>query len=883
MNRHEKEKGGVVMKKRIAALVLSMAVCVSTVGTNLTAAADFTSDGTAAETSVDLTEFLSADALEEDNTEPSDFTSDGETPGQITIDGSALIEEPDGEDADVVTDDQTGTVTADPDGGMTDPEISVEEEEIPEFTSDNEQMPVVIDDLQDENVDESSAESENPYERSIDNGKEASLVYTRWELDTEQNKWRLHKLPEKKAVAEQSTEEVIDEGFLIDQEETEVSESTPADETEETAVQTEDTAEENAYYTSEDGLVKILTIDADGTVLTQGYYAFDKDGWMLTGRNQVGTDAGAYYYFKTASEAKISNKLTPEYKAPYNSDLGQMSTNLWMWDAKAGRFYYYCQTADKDNGKQKDPAVNKIYCINGEYYFLLTNCKPYVGDKNTTYNGRTGLYTFRKASSANDIPGKMVRSTWCSTSTSKGTQWRYFGSDGRYEKKGIGAYKVLSNSSNLYLLDANGYLIKNKMTKAANGYYYLSNGNGVVYREKLVKYGKYRYYFVGDGRRATWKNRWVKCKGAGNRYYYFGKTAGRVQEQKGIKKVTVSGKFIGWFYFSSAGNSFLNAWKDGRYYLSDGRMASGLTKIGDKYYFFKRSSSKSYKGKVYKSTWVKYNGKYYYASKNGVLAEKGWKRIKTDGKYYYFYFQNCTAVTNKTGVKRGSQTGILDGRGRFISGGWFVYNNNKNYARYIDPKTGKIVKNKVKTINGVQYRFDKYGNRVNDRTKEFKRSSYYLTCDRVNGVMTVYTDSSMKIPIKTIRVSVGKAETPTLKGTFTLTRSLRWQPLMGPSWGQYGTHVVNGIFVHSVASSERNDHNLPRSEYLKLGNPASHGCIRCCVADAKWVYENCNGSTIRVFDGTYKSDEALKGPLGRNPLTPLRGDERIDPTDPAYL
>lgn len=873
------------MKKRIAAIVLSMAVCVTTVGANLTAAADFTSEGTVAETTADLTEFFSTETVEGETADTSDFVSEGDASGQITIDGSTLVEEPDSETAD---EPQPSEEPEASDIEITEPEISVEDEEdtFAEFTSENEQMPVVIDDFQDEETDAALTETENPYEKSIDNGKEASLVYTRWELDSTQKKWRLSKLPEKKAVV-QSTEEAIDEGFLIDAEAAddageEATESEPetVSESEETAaaVQADTASEENAYYTSEDGLVKICTIDANGTVLTEGYYAFDKDGWLLTGRTQVGTNAD-YYYFKTASEAKTSNELTPEYKAPYNSDLGQMCTNLWMWDAKAGRFYYYCTTADQDNGKQKDPAVNKIYCINGEYYFLREDCKPYVGDKNTTYNGRSGLYTFRKASSASDIPGKMVRNTWYSAN---GTQWRFFGSDGRYVKKGIGAYKLLSNSSNLYLLNANGYLIKGKMTKAANGYYYLSNNSGVVYREKLVKYGKYRYYFVSDGRRATWKNRWVQCKGAGNRYYYFGKTAGRVQEQKGIKKVTVNGKFVGWFYFSSAGNSFLNAWKDGRYYLSDGRMASGLTKIGNKYYFFKRSSSKSYKGKVYKSTWVKYNGKYYYASKNGVLAENGWKRIKTDGKYYYFYFKNCTAVTNKTGIKRGNQTGILDGRGRFISGGWFVYNNSKNYARYIDPKTGKIVKNKVKTINGVQYRFDKYGNRVNDRTKEFKRSSYYLTCDRVNGVMTVYTDSSKKIPIKTIRVSVGKAETPTLTGTFTLTRSLRWQPLMGPSWGQYGTHVVNGIFIHSVASSERNDHNLPKSEYLKLGSPASHGCIRCCVADAKWVYENCNGSTIYVFDGTYKADEALKGPLGRNPLTPLRGNKTFDPTDPAY-
>ena len=70
---------------------------------------------------------------------------------------------------------------------------------------------------------------------------------------------------------------------------------------------------------------------------------------------------------------------------------------------------------------------------------------------------------------------------------------------------------------------------------------------------------------------------------------------------------------------------------------------------------------------------------------------------------------------------------------------------------------------------------------------------------------------------------------------------------------------------------------------MKLGSPASHGCIRCCVADAKWVYENCNGAQIRITNKIpYESEECFKGPLGRNPITPLRGSGTFDPTDPIY-
>lgn len=418
------------------------------------------------------------------------------------------------------------------------------------------------------------------------------------------------------------------------------------------------------------------------------------------------------------------------------------------------------------------------------------------------------------------------------------------------------------------------------MTKGADGYYYYTNKFGQVYTDRLIKIQGYRYYFTSSGKRATWKNRWVRL-GANtkNRYYYFGSVAGRVQEKKGIQKVTVNGKFVGWFLFTSGGNNVQNYWSKDRYFLPDGRMASGVTKVGKYYYFFERSSTTKYRGNRYKGTWIKYNNKYYYAASNGVLASNGWRNIK-GGRYY---FQNCTAVTNKR-VKDPSTNkwGWLDSRGRY-STEWIIMDDAKNRARYMDPSTGYVLKNTTKTIDGVNYRFDKYGNRVSDRTNEFRQSSYYLECDRVNGVMTIYTNSKKNVPIKTVRVSVGNPGTPTpLMTNERIDRADRWQLLMGPSWGQYGTHVRGGIYIHSVASGQRHGNNLPAGEYLKLGNPASHGCIRCCVADAKWIWENCNGSRIRIFDGKYNANETFKGPLGRNPLTPLRGSGTFDPTDPEY-
>ena len=244
--------------------------------------------------------------------------------------------------------------------------------------------------------------------------------------------------------------------------------------------------------------------------------------------------------------------------------------------------------------------------------------------------------------------------------------------------------------------------------------------------------------------------------------------------------------------------------------------------------------------------------------------------------------KNYKVQTNQF-MKKNGVNGYLDATGKYTTG-WVIVSNAKNLVRYIDPSGNGFARNKSMRVNGILYYFDRNGYRITDLTNRY-RGPYSVQVDRVNGVMTVYADSARTIPVKTIRVSVGLAGTPTPTGNFTLSRSLRWQPLMGPSWGQYGTHVdgagQGGIFVHSVACGQANSYNLPAVEYNKLGSPASHGCIRTCVADAKWVYENCNGASISIIDGQYKADDAMKGPLGKKALTPLRGAANFDPTDPA--
>lgn len=667
-----------------------------------------------------------------------------------------------------------------------------------------------------------------------------------------------------------------------------------------TASVTEQEAEVPAeeFYTAEDGILKVCT-EYENEYHT-GYYLFDENGLMVTGESElkdaaavISEDAEAVqtdlFYFTQADEAVLYAGCEGEAVTPYTSTVGQQQKNIWIWNSLDGVFRYYdangIYVSVEELNKQAQSAgtYTGYFAINGEYYCLNASGKPKTGNVTLTVNGSSDLYYFEPDS---EIPGRMFHEGWRCVQGSKGERWLYYeqgvtnpGNIGKYYEHGVMAKKLgAPRNDRKYLIDKYGYLLKSVVKKAEDGAYYGTDKNGAIYTNTLVKYKNYRYYFGSDGKRAAWKNKWMKV---GNHYYYFGNVAGRVSEKYGWQKIYSSkGQFRGWFYFDSNGNHYTNkTTSTGYYFTPTGKLASGLVERNGKKYIYEVSTESVRKGTLYKSTMVRYKNKWYLASSSGSLYESGWR--KYNGNYYYL--KNYVIQTNQF-MKKDGVNGYLDANGKYTTG-WVLVSNSKNLVRYIDPDGDDFVRNTSKWINGVLYYFDANGYRISDVSSRYPNGPYYLEVQRLNGIMTVYTDRTKTIPIKTIRVSVGLPSTPTPTGEYTLQRSLRWQPLMGPSWGQYGTHVQGagqgGIFIHSVACGQANSYNLPAGEYNKLGQPASHGCIRVCVADAKWVYENCSGSRINIIDGVIQYNDALKGPLGKKPLTPLRGSANFDPTDPA--
>lgn len=603
----------------------------------------------------------------------------------------------------------------------------------------------------------------------------------------------------------------------------------------------------------------------------------------------AGNDGNADGQKEAGTDAAVESVTEPVFSS--GEEEGQAvgaatQSEIWKWDAISGTFSCYDKTGTQISISElvsKYTAAGNYYGyfrISGRYYCLDDTGKPRTGTVKLTANGVSASYYFRPEANSAGIPGEMYTG-WRKINGKFGERWLYYDTGSSQEALGrlwihknvVTKLDTAVKGDSYYLLNSGGYIMKKAMRKAENGAYYLSDAKGVIYRNKLVTYKGNQYYVGSSGKRASWQNSWHRLKYANNRLYYFGNTPGKVEKKTGWQQVFVKGKFKGWYYFNKKGVHFADRLlQNGLYFTSIGRLASGLTVMNGKLYFFAPSTSAERNGKMAKNELVFYKNKRYYAGADGRLKKYGWQQVGND----YYYFKNYTAVRN-TFITRNGVNGYLDDTGRFTTG-WVVVDSAKNKVKYIDTLTKGFAKNTSRVIGGLTYYFDSEGYRINDVSDRVS-GPYSLIVDCTNGVMTVY-NYNRTIPVKSIRVSVGLPSTPTITGTFTLRRAGRWQQLMGNSWGQYASQISGNYLIHSIPAGSPDPHQVPMQYYYALGQPASHGCVRTNVADAKWVYDHCNGSTITIKYGTYQELECFKGPLGRNAIVPMT-TPNTDPTDPS--
>ena len=359
--------------------------------------------------------------------------------------------------------------------------------------------------------------------------------------------------------------------------------------------------------------------------------------------------------------------------------------------------------------------------------------------------------------------------------------------------------------------------------------------NGDFVKNSWQEVGEFKYYFGEDG---VMQTGWI-APGDGNWYYAYADGAMQTdwfQAENGR-----------WYYANKDGvmqTNWFQAENGCWYYANkDGVMQTGWIAPGDGNWYY------AYADGAMQTGWIAPgDGNWYYAYADGAI-QTGWILTGTDD-WYYAYGNGAIAIN--TWEKMNGQWYWFDESG-LMAQGW-------------------------KYIGRYKYYFDKSGYMLQDLDGVLGRqSSYEITVNRKRCQVMVYAKDGSNgyiIPVKTFTCSVGLPSTPTPTGTFYTPNKYRWHTLMGPSYGQYCTRINGGILFHSVAGYNMTSYNIHARDYNKLGSPASHGCVRLNVRDAKWIYDNCSlGTKVTISD-------SVATPFDKPATIKIPANQNWDPTDP---
>ena len=153
-------------------------------------------------------------------------------------------------------------------------------------------------------------------------------------------------------------------------------------------------------------------------------------------------------------------------------------------------------------------------------------------------------------------------------------------------------------------------------------------------------------------------------------------------------------------------------------------------------------------------------------------------------------------------------------------------------------------------------------------------TKYTLMVDRLNQIVRAYTydeNGQYTVLVREMICSTGTKKNPTPLGTTIMPKKrARWGYF--PTWdshAQYLTRIDSANAFHSVLYSYADESTLSVQSFEALGSPASHGCVRLYVSDAKWIYDNCEaGTIITVYEGEYDPEYTmtLRRPLNTQTL-----------------
>jgi len=171
-------------------------------------------------------------------------------------------------------------------------------------------------------------------------------------------------------------------------------------------------------------------------------------------------------------------------------------------------------------------------------------------------------------------------------------------------------------------------------------------------------------------------------------------------------------------------------------------------------------------------------------------------------------------------------------------------------------------------------RIREYCTGLDGRWENQEDTTWSIQVNLTTNTVTVFRG---KVAVKAFACAAGLREGSTPVGNFQLKDKLRWHELVGPSWGQWCSHITGDILFHTLPYYSNSDnYTMLPEEYNQIGESSSHGCIRLAATDAKYLYDNCPvGTAVTIFNGTAEDD-----PLGKPmPLFAGKWTGVYDPTD----
>ncbi|MFR3178609.1 MAG: glycoside hydrolase family 70 protein [Streptococcus sp.] len=363
------------------------------------------------------------------------------------------------------------------------------------------------------------------------------------------------------------------------------------------------------------------------------YYYFDKEGYMLTGRQDI--DGKTYFFLPNGVQLRDSS-YQQDGKYYYFGSFGeQYKDGYFVFDVpKEGtseteaKFRYFSPTGEM--------AVGLTYAGGGLQYFDENGFQA-KGTKYVTPDGK--LYFFDKNS------GNAYTNRWAEIDGI----WYEFNDQG-YAQAKKGEFYTTDGSTWFYR-DAAGKNVTGALTLDGHDYYFRANG-AQVKGEFVTENGKISYYTVDNGYKV--KDKFFEVNG---KWYHADKDGNLATGRQTIDHLN--------YYFNADGSQVksdfftLDGGKTWYYAKDNGEIVTGAYSVGGKNYYFKEDGSQV-KGDFVKNA----DGSLSYYDKDS--GERLNNRFLTTGNNVWYYFKDGKAVTGRQNID--GKEYYFDNLGRQVKG-----------------------------------------------------------------------------------------------------------------------------------------------------------------------------------------------------------------------